>query len=1070
MLAALLWLIAPAPAASAGEAEPAAVRIGYYKNAIFQKGAKPGAARSGYAYEYCLKIAEYAGWKYEYVYGSFGELYDRLLKGEIDLLAGLARTENRTGRIGYPEHPMGEMPYLLMKRQGDSRISADPASLSGMSIGAVDGAPAAELEAWLARHGAMARIRRFSSPAELYQAFGRSGTEENRLDAFVAMDGGALMRNRAEAVLAFGLADYYLCTAASRPDLLAELNAAQAHLQAEEPLWLGALRMKHYPGTLADASPSAGEKAWLASHRSLRVGCMADYLPYSDADAKGQAAGMVRDLVAGMLKKLGADSLETSFKVYPSYREMTDALAKGEIDVAFPVAGEPYWAETSGLRQSNPVLTPSTALVYRSDDAGMKPRTIAVNAANDMQVRYVEANFPNAGLLVQLPSIEACLSAVLFGQADATVLDGLRGGEILSNAKFAILSARPLPHANPRRFGVRMSDEGLLRLINRGLALAGEEWIQSLAVKHAAGLRSWTLADIAKACAAALATLAVLLFALSARRSKLEAARKEEARQKLEEKNWELATSRKKLTKALAEAKRASRAKTDFLNSISHDVRTPMNAIAGFAAMAESHQDSPEKVRDCLFKIGISSRHLLSLLNNVLDMSRIESGKAKLEKAEVNLSELLRGVRAIVNDGAQSKGVFLSVDADIVHERVCADRLRISQILLNLLSNAVKFTPEGGRIRFSIAELPSSSPGMADFRFAVKDSGIGMSPEFTKTVFDAFTRERTSAVASTQGTGLGMAISKRLAEMMGGTIAVESREGEGSEFTVVLPLKTIGPAPEPSAATQGRAAAAAGGKGFLRSVQPAMRRLGMEGRFASGAADAVQAVAEAKGNRPALFIADWDAPLMDGAEAVRAVRASSGGDAVFIAACSWNEAGDEARATGADCFMLKPCIAAALLRVAEGRFEARHRPGSATGAAGQFAGARILLAEDNEFNREIAVDLLGDAGFEVDVAENGAEALAKVETAPAGWYAIVLMDIQMPAMDGYEAARRIRALSDPAKAGVPIVAVTANAFEEDRKTALEAGMDGHLPKPYDVPKMTAMIADLLERGPRRSAS
>ena len=345
-LAAVLWLIAPAPQALAEEADLTPVRIGYYENEIFQKGARPGAPRSGYAYEYCLKIAEYAGWRYKYVYGTFAELYARLMKGEIDLLAGVARTDDRTGRIGFPDRPMGDMPYILAKRRDDFRITADPSSLTGMALGALDGAPASELEAWLERYGASAQIKRFGSLAELYRAFG-AGSGKDGIDAFAAMEGGALTRIRAEAVLAFGHADYYLCVAATRPDLLAKLNVAQARLQAEDPLLLGALRMKHYPGTLADATPSSAEKAWLASHRKLRVGCLKNYLPYSDADAKGQVSGMVRDLVAGMLQRLGATGLETSFRAYPSYGDMTAALAKGEIDAAFPVSGS-----RTGLRRA----------------------------------------------------------------------------------------------------------------------------------------------------------------------------------------------------------------------------------------------------------------------------------------------------------------------------------------------------------------------------------------------------------------------------------------------------------------------------------------------------------------------------------------------------------------------------------------------------------------------------------------------------------------------------------------------------------------------------------------------
>ena len=688
-LAAVFWAVWPA-APEAAEPQAGVVRIGYYENEVLQEGARKGAPRSGYAYEYYLKIAEFAGWKYEYVFGTLGDLYGRLLKGEIDMLAGLARKDERARRIGYPDAPMGEASYILVKRRGDARITADPATLAGMSIGAMDGAVASKLEDWLARKGASARIERFKNPDEVYAAF-----DAGHLDAIAVLDGATYRRSVAEAVVAFAHADYFLCVAPGRPDLLASLNAAQERLQTEEPLWLDALRTKLYSGTLSGVAPSVEEKAWLASRRKLRIGCLDDYLPYSGADAEGRAVGMVRDLVPGMLERLGAGGLETSFTAYPSYADMIRGLASGEIDAAFPAGGESYWAEKSGIRHSNPVASPATALVFLRREAGESPQTIAVNAANDMQIRYVMAHFPKAGLL-RLASIEDCLQAVLSGDADATTLNGLRAGEMLSNARFASLSSRQLSHADPRRFAVRMGSEGLLRMLNRGIALAGDGWIQSLAFRHSGALHAYTLADIAKACAgvfavcaAIAAAFAAVFFARGARRSKRDAVR---------------------LSAALAEAERASRAKTDFLNGISHDIRTPMNAIVGFASLAESHFGDAGQVRSCLSKIALSSRLLLSLVNNVLDMSRIESGKATIEKADLHLPDLLRDLRAVVYDSASAKKVYLSVDADIVHEDVVADRLHISQILLNLLSNAVKFTPEGGPSASASPSFPPTTP------------------------------------------------------------------------------------------------------------------------------------------------------------------------------------------------------------------------------------------------------------------------------------------------------------------------------------------------------------------------
>ncbi|MBQ4124716.1 MAG: transporter substrate-binding domain-containing protein, partial [Desulfovibrio sp.] len=426
-LAAVCWLaLAALPAASAPQT--GTVRVGYYENEVFQEGARPGAPRSGYAYDYYIKLAEYAGWKYEYVYGSFGDLYGQLLKGEIDMLAGLARIPNREGRIAYPDEPMGTESYVLAKRRDDDRISADPASLAGMRIGALDGALASALESWLAGQGVSARIERFRDLKSLYEAF-----DAGRLDALAAEGNGAYGRSHVEVVLAFWRADYYLCVQAGRPDLLARLNSAQESLHAEEPGWLGALRTRHYPASIEGRAMSAAEKSWIGSHRTLRIGYLENYLPYSGMDSRGQASGMVRELVPRMLALLDAERLETSFRGFSSYGGMIKALAAGAIDVAFPAGGEPFLAEENGIRLSRPAASPATELVYKRLP-GASPRTIAVNASNDMQISYVREHFPQAEL-VRCPSIDACLGAVLAGEADATTLNGLRAGVILSNAR-----------------------------------------------------------------------------------------------------------------------------------------------------------------------------------------------------------------------------------------------------------------------------------------------------------------------------------------------------------------------------------------------------------------------------------------------------------------------------------------------------------------------------------------------------------------------------------------------------------------------------------------------------------
>ena len=433
----------------------------------------------------------------------------------------------------------------------------------------------------------------------------------------------------------------------------------------------------------------------------------------------------------------------------------------------------------------------------------------------------------------------------------------------------------------------------------------------------------------------AVAALLIMFLVRDSKRSRREIREKEKTRKELEEKNTELAESRRALENALVAAEHANKAKTVFLNNMSHDIRTPMNAIVGYTELAASDIDNKEQVLDYLDKITVSSQHLLSLINDVLDMSRIESGKITIEESEVHLPDLINDISNIIQTSIASKHQDFHIDMkDVVNEDIITDRLRLNQILLNILSNAVKFTPPEGKISLSVAEKSSDSPKLANFEFRIKDNGIGMSEEFQKTIFEAFTREKSATVSGIQGTGLGMAITKNIVDMMGGSIEVSSEEGKGTEFFVDLTCR----------------------------------------------------IAESK--KKADDIAE-----------------------------------DE-----------------------EVRFD----------------GKCVLLAEDNIMNQQIAQAILERAGFNVDIAVDGSTAVDMMKNAAAGTYDVVLMDIQMPVMDGYEAARQIRALDDQGKAQIPIIAVTANVFEEDRKLALQAGMNGHLAKPYDIPEIMRTLEQMLK--------
>jgi CheY-like chemotaxis protein/two-component sensor histidine kinase len=495
-----------------------------------------------------------------------------------------------------------------------------------------------------------------------------------------------------------------------------------------------------------------------------------------------------------------------------------------------------------------------------------------------------------------------------------------------------------------------------------------------------------------------------------------------------------------------------------------------MNAIVGFTALAASHMDNPEQVKDYLQKISVSSQHLLSLINDVLDMSRIESGKVTIEESDVHLPDVIHDLRTIIQANVTAKQQELLIDTqDVKHEDIITDKLRLNQVLLNILSNAIKFTPAGGTIGFRLIEEPSSRADTADFVFRIKDNGIGMSKEFQKTIFEAFTRERTSTVSGTQGTGLGMAITKNIVDMMGGSISVESEEGKGSEFIVRIPCR-IGESrviSEKIPELQGlRALVADDDTHSCLSVSAMLRDVGMRPDWTNYGKEAVIRAKEAKDQADEfkVYIIDWMMPDLNGIETVRRIRKIVGDDApiIILTAYDWSDIEAEARQAGVTTFCSKPIFMSELRSVLAKPFLIEKPAADEAPAAVDFTGKKILLAEDNEMNQMIAVEILKSAGFTIDIASNGTEAVEKMEATPAGTYDVILMDIQMPVMDGYEAAKRIRAMEDQEKAEIPIIAVTANAFEEDRKIALEAGMNGHLAKPYDIDAIMKTLSELLK--------
>ena len=525
------------------------------------------------------------------------------------------------------------------------------------------------------------------------------------------------------------------------------------------------------------------------------------------------------------------------------------------------------------------------------------------------------------------------------------------------------------------------------------------------------------------------------------------------------------------LSNAVAAAETANRAKSTFLSNMSHDIRTPMNAIIGFTTLALSNIDDKDRVKDYLAKTLASSNHLLSLINDVLDMSRIESGKLHLEEVEVNLSDVLHDLKTIVSGQIYAKQLELYMDVmDVTDEDVYCDKTRLNQILLNLLSNAIKFTPAGGTVSVRVRQLAGKVRGCGQYEFRIKDNGIGMSQEFAKKIFEPFERERTSTVSRIQGTGLGMAITKNIVDMMGGTIEVQTAQGKGTEFTVCVPMRaqTEQRPVEKITELEGlKALVVDDDFNTCDSVTKMLVKVGMRAEWTLSGKEAVLRARQSIEMSDAYhaYIIDWRLPDMNGIEVTRRIRSLNDDTPIIIlTAYDWSDIEVEAKAAGVTAFCAKPMFMSDLretLMSALGQKQTDAAQGLLPDKNADFKGKHILLVEDNELNREIAQEILREYGFLVDSAENGAVAVEKVSTAAPGSYDLVLMDVQMPIMDGYTATRQIRALDDPARAKLPILAMTANAFDEDRRNALESGMNGFLSKPIVIGDLVQELHKIL---------
>ena len=1064
MLSLLLLLSAVLPVKAAAETASAkVVRVGSFEdtfNYVNEKG-----ARKGYGYELLETLSGYTGWQFEYVTCDWSDCFEKLKNGEIDIIGGISYTEDRTQEMLFSDEPMGVEKYYLYADLSRADISAsDFKTLNGQKIGVLMGTePEVMLTEWEEKYVLETEHVNISNNEDVKQKLAN-----HEIDCFVSLEESFWAERGISTITRVGESGIYYAINKKRPDIKEELDDAMRALDEAVPFYTADLYKRYFS---MDYTPilTGEEKAWLRKHGAIRMGFLASDSGVSTFDpATGEFTGVITDYIQFAADCLGNQELEFQLVGYDSKEAELDALKSGEIDMIFHCDQNPNLAEEYHFACTNTTWTSNLMAVTNKQHFNENNVNRIAVPQNKLSLKKYLAFYYPQWEIVDCDTQEDAARLVKDGQADCFVT-GI-SSENKYSKKYSFYS---VPLVNPVRscFAVNSGNRSLLSILNKTIKAMPVNMLAGALAMYKSSARKVTLSDFIKdnffkvmlisSIAVAVVLLTILMLLQKARKAEAAARKAASDTQELNA----------KLQVAVEKAESANRAKSTFLSNMSHDIRTPMNAIIGFTTLALSNIDDTDRVKDYLGKTLASSNHLLSLINDVLDMSRIESGKIHLEEVEVNLSDVLHDLKTIVSGQIYAKQLELYMDAmDVTDEDVYCDKTRLNQILLNLLSNAIKFTPAGGTVSVRVRQLAGKVHGCGQYEFRIKDNGIGMSQEFAKKIFEPFERERTSTVSRIQGTGLGMAITKNIVDMMGGTIEVQTAQGKGTEFTVCVPMRaqTEQRLVEKITELEGlKALVVDDDFNTCDSVTKMLVKVGMRAEWTLSGKEAVLRARQSieMSDVYHAYIIDWRLPDMNGIEVTRQIRSLHDDTPIIIlTAYDWSDIEVEAKAAGVTAFCSKPMFMSDLretLMSALGQKPADAVQRLLPEKNADFKGKHILLVEDNELNREIAQEILQEYGFLVDSAENGAVAVEKVSTAAPGSYDLVLMDVQMPIMDGYTATRKIRALDDPARAKLPILAMTANAFDEDRRNALESGMNGFLSKPIVIGDLVQELHKIL---------
>lgn len=917
MLCLLLLLPALFPVKAAAETVPAkVVRVGSFEdtfNYVNEKG-----IRKGYGYELLQTLSGYTGWQLEYVTCDWSDCFEKLKNGEIDIMGDISYTEDRTEEMLFSDEPMGEEKDYLYADLSRADISAsDYKTLNGKKIGVLMGTePEVMLTEWEEKYDLKTQHVNISNNEDAKQKLAN-----HEIDCFVSMEESFWTELGISTITRVGSSDIYYAINKDRADIKEELDNAMRALEDADPFYTADLYKRYFS---MDYTPilTGEEKAWLKEHGAIRMGFLTGDSGVSVYDpSTGELTGTITDYIRFAKDCLGNQELEFQMVGYDSQKAELDALKSGEIDMVFHFDQSPNLAEEYRVACTNTTWTSNMMAVTNKEHFNeTQANRVAVPQNKISLTRYLAVYYPQWEI-VDCAAQEDAARLVKDGQADCFVT-GVSSQENYSK-KYDFYSV-PLPNPAKSCFAVNSGNRHLLSILNKTIKAMPINMLTGSLAMYKSSSRKVTLSEfirdnffmvlLVSSIFVAVILLAILKLLQKARKAEAAARKAANDTQELNA----------KLQIAAENAESANRAKSTFLFNMSHDIRTPMNAIIGYADLASRHSDDPAKLKKYMENIQVCGQNLLMLLNNVLDLARIENDKTEMEYSVSDIEKDFRNCIAMFRNQADSKGQTLTVTTQLQYPYIYADIPHLTEVCTNLVSNAVKYTGAGGTIRCGVTQKPGEKEGWCDTVVTVADNGIGMSQEFQKHIFEPFERERTSTVSKVEGSGIGMGIVKKLVGLMGGTVEVESKIGVGSTFTVTIPC-----------------------------------------RIASE-------------------------------EEVQAKRAADPADRESL------------------------------------------------------RGTRILLTEDNDLNAEIATELLQEEGCTVDRAKDGVECVDMLEKAANGTYQLILMDVQMPVMNGYDATKKIRRMDDPQKANIPIVAMTANAFSEDKQVALDAGMNDHIAKPINM--------------------